>query len=598
MKDKILKRARVIVGIIIIVLISWIFIVKPKINFIRDENTFMKAAQRYFELNSSELPSGERVKTLPLQKVYDAGLLEKDFYIPFSKKTCSNENSWVKVRRENGEYKYYTYLECGYLKSTVDHEGPQIILNGKEEITINRNTKYKELGVKEVNDKVDGSLKVSDVSIRGNVDTSKTGTYEITYTAFDKLNNKAVVTRKVNVVRKIYDSVKNDLEDDTNYKGDPDYNYVRLSNMMFRIYGYDKNKNVILVANEDIANVNYTKVDNWLEYYYDNLNDKTKSLIVEKKYCQMTLEENNLNTKKCEKYTENKKVFIPSIADINKVEEDEMNFMKPTTISWTADKKDEKTAYVTRDVWFGREEGKVYPALKSTDNFGVRPMFTIKGDTLIKGGEGTTDKPYTFGDVKRAKGGSLINERFTGEYLNIDGTVFRIIKAESDGTTKVISDTIIGGYDGLTTFADPSTEVITYNPKNKKSVAYFINNQTTKYVDNRYFVNHTIEVPIYEKEIIYGKEKEIKKYVVLFSAPNMYEMFSAQSMQSPFGGSYWLSNTSKAKGVGAAIQDLGVPMDEKIEKYDEFGVRIVAFLRKDTILTSGKGTSQHPYNIK
>ena len=58
MKDKILKRARVIVGLIIIVLIVWVFILKPRINFSRDEEKLTKAAQRYFELNSNELPSG------------------------------------------------------------------------------------------------------------------------------------------------------------------------------------------------------------------------------------------------------------------------------------------------------------------------------------------------------------------------------------------------------------------------------------------------------------------------------------------------------------------------------------------------------------
>ena len=54
-------------------------------------------------------------------------------------------------------------------------------------------------------------------------------------------------------------------------------------------------------------------------------------------------------------------------------------------------------------------------------------MMTIKGDSLILDGTGVIDDPFTFGDVKKAKGGSYINERSTGEYLDISGVLYRII---------------------------------------------------------------------------------------------------------------------------------------------------------------------------
>ena len=72
--------------------------------------------------------------------------LKEDIYIPNSKEPCSLEDSWVKVKRVDGEYKYYTYLKCGIRQSNVDHEGPKIELNGKKEITITRGGKYKEQG--------------------------------------------------------------------------------------------------------------------------------------------------------------------------------------------------------------------------------------------------------------------------------------------------------------------------------------------------------------------------------------------------------------------------------------------------------------------
>ena len=598
MDKKVIKKIKVIITLAVIVFLAFVLIIKPLIDFHSNEKAIETAAKRYFDLNSSELPAGERVKTLSLQKLYDEGLLEKDFYIPLTKKTCSNTNSWVKVRRENGVHTYYVYLECGYLKSKVDHVGPNIILNGKEEITINRDSDYKELGVKKVYDDVDGNLKVSDVTIKGKVDTSKNGTYKIDYIAFDKMQNKTTVTRTVKVVRKIYDTVKDYLEDETNYTGDPEDNYVILSNMMFRIFGYDDDKNVILISDGDIANVNYSKIDKWLEYYYSNLNDNAKKLIVEKKYCNMTLNENELNIKECNNYTEKKKVYIPSIADINKAFEDEYNFMQAVTMSWVADTKNEKEAYLTRDDFYNTENGKNYLPYSITDNYGVRPMFTIKGDTLIKSGTGEIDTPYRFGDTKRARGGSLINTREVGEYLKINDNIFRIVETLKDGTTKVISDAPVGSFDNFRTGSNYNKDVITYDPNDNTSAAYFINNKTAKYLDTSYFVKHEIAVPIYKDKIIYGKEVETKKYNVLLSAPDMYEMFGAQSMALDSAGSYWLKNATKNNRAAGAIEEIGVPFNEEISKYESFGVRVVAYLKKNVVISNGAGTYNSPYIIK
>ena len=43
-----------------------------------------------------------------------------------------------------------------------------------------------------------------------------------------------------------------------------------LSNMIFRIFGLDDNDNVIIVADQDIANVNHSKLDK----FYQNLLQK------------------------------------------------------------------------------------------------------------------------------------------------------------------------------------------------------------------------------------------------------------------------------------------------------------------------------------
>ena len=90
--------------------------------------------------------------------------------------------------------------------------------------------------------------------------------------------------------------MKKKLNNTSNFVGDPENNYVRLSNMLFRVYGVDSNNNVVIVSDEDIGNVNYSKLDDWLDYYYGKLNEKTKKLIVKAKYCNMVIDENSRDT--------------------------------------------------------------------------------------------------------------------------------------------------------------------------------------------------------------------------------------------------------------------------------------------------------------
>ena len=144
----------------------------------------------------------------------------------------------------------------------------------------------------------------------------------------------------------------------------------------------------------------------------------------------MSVSESALDTTQCNSYTKKRKVYIPSVVDVNKAESLGSNFMKAYTMSWVANNKDNDEAYVTRNIFFGDDYGKSFLPYNIDYNYGVRPMMTISGESLIISGDGTVDNPYTFGDTERAKGGDLVNTRFVGEYLSIDGSLYRIISTE------------------------------------------------------------------------------------------------------------------------------------------------------------------------
>lgn len=601
MNKKTISFLKLLVVVVIVALFVWFIFIKPSYNFSKYEKTLEEAAVRYYQLNQTELPTGKRVATVTMQTLYHKSYLKEDFYIPYTDKPCDLKESWVKVRKVDGEYKYYTYLQCGAMKSTVDNKGPEIKLNGSDVVTVDLGSKYKEPGVKSVVDNTDGKMNVKDVTIDSKkVDTEKIGTYKVTYTATDGLKNKTTVERTVEVVSKIKNAVKiaNDKKD--YYKGSNPANFVRLSGMLFRVIGVDGN-NVRIVADEDIANVNYSGVSPWLEdYFMKHINENAKKLLVKNKYCNMKVTNENLNATECTSFTDSRYSYIPSIVDVNLTKDDKStSFMKPETLSWLANEKDDKTAYTTRNVFFGNEAGSDFYADSKTQNYGVRPVLTIKGDTLIKSGNGTSTSPYTFGETKTGKTDEAINTRYSGEYISYGGMLWRIIEVNEDGTTKVVSIENIkkDGVNIKTNYKKVKSDKKIYNPTQKNNVGYYINNKVSEYIDTSYFVNKEIKVPVYKKEIQYGKQKTTEKYKVKLSAPNMYEMFSASAKSAARTRSYWLLNSSEEPYYKALVTDAGVVITENVGDFDEYGIRVVANLKKTVSIKKGKGTKDSPYNI-
>jgi len=89
-------------------------------------------------------------------------------------------------------------------ESLNDNEPPIISINGSVVLSIALNTKYIDLGAT-ANDKVNGKIKVDVV---GTVDSSREGTYIITYNATDRANNTSSANRTINVSKSNLANIK------------------------------------------------------------------------------------------------------------------------------------------------------------------------------------------------------------------------------------------------------------------------------------------------------------------------------------------------------------------------------------------------------
>ncbi len=586
------KYIKLIITLIVVGLFVWFLILSPYITFKSNERTMLNAAKRYYEINVDKLPTGTRMSTVTLQTLSREQYIDKDFYVPLSKKACSITKSWVKVKHTSSGYKYYVYLECGVLKSTTDHKGPVITLNGKDEITINKGDEYKELGVKKVVDNTDGEMDIKTVTIDlSEVDTSKVGTYKVKYTALDSFKNKTEKIRTVKVVQEL----KNTIEKATNntgiYKGEKVDNYIRFSGMNFRIVGIE-NDNVKLVSSEDISDVNYSGLDEWLDYYYKHIADSSKEYLVKTKYCNDNV--SDTTTKKCTNYTKDKYVYVLSVEDINNsLDSEGRSYLYPETIVWLANTKSDKESWTMRNRYYGT--ASKYMEFSKNYNFGIRPVITIKGSNLITSGTGTEEDPYEIDDFEIAKPNESLNTRQSGEYIEYSNILWRIVEGREDGTTEIIADSniSISGQERIS--YDKTIENKIYNPNQKGNIGYQINQKTADTIDEKYFVKEEIEVPIYKTMAMYKKEITTKKYKVKFHAPNMYDMYSAKN--SIFLTSYWLMNSSQEKTREYMVSLAGVVYYSEVMDTTEGGTRVVGYLDKKCKVVSGEGTKEKPYKI-
>ncbi len=601
-KKKMIKTIKIVITVVLGCLFVWFLIIYPMLTFRQNEKTMLDAAKRYLEVNSNEYPTGKRITTLTLKKLYNSAFIKEDIKVPYTSKSCAVSDSWVKVKHENGEYKYYTYLKCGFLSSVIDHKGPEIEINGNKNITIDKGSTYEDAGVKSVIDNKDGKMNINEVIIKNNVNPKKIGTYKVTYTASDTFNNKTVVTRTVKVVERISNLVKN--EAGTIYKGVDPNNYIYFSGMLFRIVDVTNSGNVRIIADQDVANVNYDGIKEWLDDYYEkHLTKNARRLLVKEKYCQMGLNGGNIgNTTNCDSYTEARNSYIISATDINKtLDETGDSYLFTNSISWIANKENDEQVYATRKYFFG-VDAKYYLFDKEVNN-GIRPVLTIKGDTLIKGGKGTLESPYILGEFTRGRAKDLLNTRTSGEFVKYSGSgdLWQIIDVASDGTTKVILNTVLTSPDGMSGNVrinyETDNPVKIYNPTEKGNVGYFIKNKTSEYLDYSYLVNKKQEVPIYKDDILYGKEVSTKKYKSKVFAPNVYEMFSAFDFREDTMASYWYVNSSKKKNTISVMADIGAYYGNEANNYEQFGIRLVGYMDKNTSIVSGEGTRERPYVV-
>ena len=602
-RKKIIRIIVIVLVILVILAIAFFGFYYPNKVFRDNESLFAKAGERYYQVNRSYLPSEEgRVLSVNLGDLIRDDYLD-DIYIPYSKKVCDLNNSTVKVIREDGDYQYYTYLKCGRFESNTDHEGPVITLNGDDTIRLDRGEEYNEPGVKSVVDDSDGKMNVDDVRISGEVNTNTVGTYEVTYSATDRLNNRNTVTRKI-IVEESLSNVVRETTSDTNgyYKGESLNNYVMFNNMVFRIVKINSNDTVTIASDEVLANVDYNNVgrfadssiDSWLnDYFYNLLEDKYKDLVVSSKWCDDVLNKEDYIATECNRTSAKRNVGILSIQDYNNTLQDDVSFLDFSGIVWYANLDSDNNPWTMTNLYD-------YPLKSEPMNkeylFNIRPALTLKKSTKVLSGDGSEDDPYILVENNSGRRNTNINERQVGEYISYSGYIWRIAGFTDDDTTEIIMTSVITNDGEEVQIGYNNTGNKVYNPNREGNIGYQVINEMTRYVSTGLFTKTKVEVPIYNNNVTYEGKHDTKTYNNIVTIPSVFDIFTAKGDNSSDGG-YWYIDSSKEDGIKTVMYPAGTVTYTSVSDDRTAGVKIKAYLKDDVYITDGDGSLNNPYTI-
>lgn len=390
----------------------------------------------------------------------------------------------------------------------------------------------------------------------------------------------------------------NIVDSDYYVKGNVLNNYVWYSGKMWRVVKYNTNDRTIkLVTDDNISLVTYNSTSNGNEYINSNiynwLNNSFLPTIRNREQYLTKVEWNysNVDSTVSEQITGGNKVesYIGLLNNYEYLQgKDYLNKNKNFwLISTTNDNK----------AWYVNNSGDIVES-SVNEFYGIRPSIVLKsGVTYVYGGNGTEDNPYKLTGDTGANPNTLLNTRFSGEYVMLNGEIYRITSSSAEYTKLILDSTI----DVLKDFHYFDT---------KYSANTHIGEYLTTWIDpiNDYLKNGEFCREKIGKEDFQTLECAASDTIgeINVAIPKVGEMFTTESNYE-----YW-TITNSDPSVNSALQIDGTYKDEITEKLyvvttngsldtktieQQSYIRPVIVIDNTVIITGGNGTKNSPYII-
>ena len=240
---------------------------------------------------------------------------------------------------------------------------------------------------------------------------------------------------------------------------------------------------------------------------------------------------------------------------------------------------------------------------------GIRPSINLKPEIKIVSGSGTEEDPYRLmGDNDNDLSGTLLNKRYSGEYISFgtgENNLYRIVSHETEGLTKITS-------------AEPLKENGSFKTLAFGDSIYYSNSNTIgSFLNGEYLTSGTYltgeQVNMIEDDTTWylgkvgnGSSYRLAKYIDINMSSltsnttratvgllRLGELMAGQFDKRANNIIYWII-TRYGSTVNNVRYD-GVSSNDSISVSN--GARPSLNLKQNVIITSGDGTLQNPFTL-
>lgn len=390
--------------------------------------------------------------------------------------------------------------------------------------------------------------------------------------------------------------VKNEKNSTYVFKGKANNNYLMYSGRMYRIVGLDADKNIKIISNSSetsmIAGIGHdykkSSLRKWLNeidgidnsgVYFKSLNDGYK-------------------------YLTNTKIYLDKIEDIEKITSNELftdDYVSLLSLSdykeaggansylnnsqiWFLDTTNTSGVY-----WYASTDGGLNLASDASFCSGIRPVMTIKNSTLVISGDGTKSNPYK---IEKDKMPSTVYEANVGSFISYGGYTWKIIEKDETKTKLALNGYLTSGSDSkeVTNIFGKSVK---YSADKKGSLGYYLNNDfyntlsdKSLLVKDKWYNGKFTSLNSYSYLDCY--KSSFNGYVGVLKIGDMFlnEYEDSFTMTGAYGDDKLIYTVSKNNSLYADFVS------------NKHKIRPAIYIKSDSNINSGDGSSENPYEIK
>lgn len=261
------------------------------------------------------------------------------------------------------------------------------------------------------------------------------------------------------------------------FVGEPKYNYVKFNGYTWRIIKINEDKSITMIMDDSIIALDYgnvseykdSQINKWLNKQdnvqysgiFNNIIAENLDLLTTTKTCNDKF--NKIESIECYEVSSEYQISLLSMNDYAEAG-GANSYLNNGTYFWTTNlNKDNQ-------FWYISDEGSTGVA-EHDEEYGVRPVITLKPGVKVIRGSGTNDDPY----IIEEKEINALKDAYIGQYIILNDSLWRIVE-HNGNATKVVSEEYMKDADGNDYLMTYSTINHNVDLNDETTLLYYLNN--------------------------------------------------------------------------------------------------------------------------